>query len=301
MKYLSGVLFYFFISIQFTYTQSGSQLIFQDDSVAGNGKLILSGLEKEDFEALKELKPKVLQFQEFFPIYIGNSLPDKEESLLPVSGTYILENNTIRFMPRFPFLVNKKYYTCFYPNRFRTLIQHQEFETEEKLVDLVFLPQSNLDNLFPEVTNVYPSIAEIPQNQLRFYIHFSKKMLTGHSLQHINLYNQNGELEENAFLNLDPELWDPSGKRLTIWFDPGRIKRDLSPNLEYGVPLEIGRQYTLEVSSNFKDTQGNLLSNSFKKTFVVKTPDRSSPKSENWEISHPQPHSKSSLSIIFNE
>ncbi|WP_020533308.1 Ig-like domain-containing protein [Flexithrix dorotheae] len=301
MKNLSGFILICFTSFQFTFAQVAPEFNFSFDSISGTHKLILSGLEKEDLQKLKMTDPEFSRFQEFFPVYFGKNAPEKTENLPPVAGKYVLENDAICFTPRYPYLLRKSYYACFYAGKFKNIINSPVNDFNENLISFVFMVENTLDNQPPEVTQVYPSLDVIPQNQLRIYIHFSKKMLTGHSLEHIKLYNQKGEPEENAFLHLDPELWDPSGKRLTIWFDPGRIKRDLSPNLQYGVPLRVGEKYTLQISTAFKDIQGNRLHQSFEKTFVVGKADRSSPKPENWEITYPEPNSTQPLSIFFNE
>ena len=35
---------------------------------------------------------------------------------------------------------------------------------------------------------------------------------------------------KSIFLELENELWNPEHTQLTLWLDPGRIKRDLIPN-----------------------------------------------------------------------
>ena len=49
-----------------------------------------------------------------------------------------------------------------------------------------------------------------------------------------------GQPLQGVFLTMDPELWDPERRRLTLLLDPGRIKRGLVPNLEAGYPLNEG-------------------------------------------------------------
>ena len=56
------------------------------------------------------------------------------------------------------------------------------------------------------------------------------------------------------------ELWDPSQTRLTVLFDPARIKRGLVPNAQLGLPLRAGRRYRLEIDSAWPDAQGVALS-----------------------------------------
>ena len=84
------------------------------------------------------------------------------------------------------------------------------------------------------VTQVYPTSDKLPENQLKFYLHFSAPMSRGDSYKHIQLLDEKGKAVELPFLELDEELWDPAGKRFTLFFDPGRIKRGLKPREEVG-------------------------------------------------------------------
>ena len=61
------------------------------------------------------------------------------------------------------------------------------------------------------------------------------------------------------FLELEQELWDSSGKRFTLFFDPGRIKRGLKPREEVGPALEEGKSYTFVVDRAWHDAQGDSL------------------------------------------
>ena len=45
----------------------------------------------------------------------------------------------------------------------------------------------------------------------------------------MHFLDENGKVHNNLFLPGD-ELWDPSYQRLTMTFDPGRIKRGLTSN-----------------------------------------------------------------------
>ena len=46
------------------------------------------------------------------------------------------------------------------------------------------------------------------------------------------------------------ELWEPGYKRLTMTFDPGRIKRGLTSNEKIGPPLTEGKRYTLVIDAD---------------------------------------------------
>ena len=66
-------------------------------------------------------------------------------------------------------------------------------------------------------------------------------MQRGHVYDHIHLLGEAGKPVELPFLELDEELWDPEMTRLTIFIDPGRIKRGVRPLEEIGPALEAGK------------------------------------------------------------
>jgi hypothetical protein len=94
---------------------------------------------------------------------------------------------------------------------------------------------------------VYPTSSKLPENHLRFYVHFSAPMSRGEAYEHLRLLRKNGEPVYLPFLEIGEELWDKSGMRLTLLFDPGRVKRGLKPREENGPVLEEGEEYTLVI------------------------------------------------------
>src|SRR5207244_1417841 len=113
----------------------------------------------------------------------------------------------------------------------------------------------------------------LPENQLKFYLHFSAPMSRGESYRHIQLLDAAGKPVESPFLELDHELWDPEGKRFTLFIDPGRIKRGLKPREDLGPVLEEGKRYTLVINRAWTDAEDNLLKETYRKTFTVGKPD----------------------------
>src|SRR4051794_22725144 len=77
------------------------------------------------------------------------------------------------------------------------------------------------------ITRVSPSGDVLPENLLKFYIEFSAPMGRGESYEHIHLLDDRGKPLDLPFLELGEELWDPTGTRFTLFFDPGRIKKGL--------------------------------------------------------------------------
>jgi hypothetical protein len=149
---------------------------------------------------------------------------------------------------------------------------------------------------------IYPSANTLPENLLRLYVHFSAPMSRGDSYSHISLIDDaTGQTVELPFLELEQELWGPSGKRLTVLFDPGRIKRGLVPNQEEGLPLIPGQTYRLAFSSAWLDAQGEPLAETFEKLFTVTPADYSSPVPPQWKLTVPTPETKEPLIVDLGE
>src|SRR4029077_16843257 len=108
---------------------------------------------------------------------------------------------------------------------------------EAKVVTLEITVPESAAGKPTEVTHVYPTATALPENQLKFYIHFSAPMGRGEAYEHVHLLDAKGRRDDLPFLELAEELWDASGKRLTLLIDPGRIKRGLKPREDLGPVL----------------------------------------------------------------
>ena len=97
---------------------------------------------------------------------------------------------------------------------------------------------------------VFPSAPELPSNTLKFYIHFSAPMSRGEASRHIHWLDKSGKPTGLPFLIAD-ELWDSEQQRLTLFFDPGRIKRGIDANEKFGPPIREGEEYTLVIDREF--------------------------------------------------
>jgi len=96
-------------------------------------------------------------------------------------------------------------------------------------------------------------------------------------------------------------LWNFDRTRLTVWFDPGRVKRDLLRNQKLGAPLEEGKNYTLHISKDWKDANGYSLEENFTKNIYAVAADRSAPSTKNWSATIPKSGSKTPLIIHLGE
>ena len=137
-------------------------------------------------------------------------------------------------------------------------------------------------------TAVYPSARVLPENLLRFYIHFSAPMSRGEAYRHIHLLDAAGKQVPDPFLELDEELWSGDGCRFTLLFDPGRIKRGLKPREEVGPVLEQGRTYTLAIDRAWADAKGQSLGGEYRRGFASVLPTRRRLRRATGQFGHPR-------------
>ena len=212
------------------------------------------------------------------------------ETLPPMLGRQIAAGNALHYLPRFPFLQNTWYYVIIHPA-----------DPGSTLFQPFFIKTPDLKQRIPcQLVEISPTVDTLPSNTLKLYFHFSTPMQYGQVNEHIVLLDETGTAVVVPFLDMGIELWDPSRKRLTLWFDPGRIKRHLLPNRKMGNPLAAHQQYTLLVRKGWKDVYGQPLPKSTTKTCWVTAPDRTSPNPDLWEIKSPQT-SNEPLVLSFNE
>lgn len=151
----------------------------------------------------------------------------------------------------------------------------------------------------PHIVAIYPQGDALPENMLKLYLQFSHPMLTGKTLEYITILDGKDTLH-NIFLDLQPELWDTTGTILTLWLDPGRIKRGLVLNREMGNPLKKADKYQLIISSKWKDTRGLNLQ-AYTKQFVAGARDSDQPNINKWYIKPPLPGTQTPLVINLKE
>lgn len=167
-----------------------------------------------------------------------------------------------------------------------------------KLIGEIKVPESNSQDS-PRIIAIYPQVDTLPENNLKLYLEFSHPMLTGNAIDHITLLDGKDTLRD-VFLDLQPELWDTTGKVLTLWLDPGRIKRGLVLNRERGNPLKRGDKYRLVVSSKWKDSRGLNLKE-YSKKFVAGAWDDQQPDINKWQLNPPVSGTFKPLIVKLNE
>ncbi len=179
----------------------------------------------------------------------------------------------------------------------------QTYELYSKDIKLhTFVIDSLKTQSSPKLLQIYPSNNTLPENLLKIYLQFSEPMQeTGNALDFIKVYNETAQKEESIFLELQSELWNKEHTQLTLWLDPGRIKTDLIPNKEKGLPIRKGNTYTIEFSKEWKSAEGVGLAQDYTKSFFVTKADRAMPNMESWKLQVPKAKGKKGLLLFLYE
>jgi hypothetical protein len=119
----------------------------------------------------------------------------------------------------------------------------------------------------------------------------------------VKLVTAQGTIVEYPFLELSEELWSPDGMRVTLYFDPGRIKRGLKPRELFGPALLEKQAYTLQIDSRWPDAAGHPLEapQPLAKSFRVVEPDDRQPDIQRWKVIAPAAGTRDPLTIVFDE
>ncbi|MGE5194646.1 MAG: hypothetical protein ACM3U2_19310 [Deltaproteobacteria bacterium] len=224
---------------------------------------------------------------------------DAADAGLPaMAGNYAVTGSSLRFTPRYALRPGLRY---------RALLRSEGASQKDsptkgpaaKPISLeVTVPEAAAEKP-TEITYVYPSAATLPENQLKFYIHFSAPMGRGEAYEHVRLLDAKGKPADLPFLELTEELWDAAGRRMTLFIDPGRIKRGVKPREDLGPVLEAGNEYTLVMDRKWRDAAGRPLKADFQKRFRVTAPEEEAIDQSAWKVTPPRAGSKKPLVVRF--
>jgi hypothetical protein len=251
------------------------------------------GLDAAALAKLAKAGWKPDQWTALFGVYVrrGNADDATRPAML---GSYQVKKDVLTFAPRFPLVRGVRYRAVFDPARRPGLAPGARAKVMSEFV--LPKPAAVASTV---VKQVYPSAKEVPENQLKFYLHFSAPMSQGDVYRHIKLFNALGKAVELPFLELEKELWDADGKRFTLIIDPGRIKRGLKPREDLGPVLEKGKTYTLVIDRHWEDAEGNLLKKTFRKKFKALAPVEKRVDPKQWKLRPPAADSIGALAVVF--
>ncbi len=250
---------------------------FEPSSAAAPGGRDVVRVEGLDESTLRALSPLASdeEWARVFPVQVGEA-PSPGDEWPTLLGTYAPVDGGVQFEPRFPFERGQTYHASW-----RSPVDG----TEVAAASLELTP--DVGEPTTRVTAVFPSDSSLPENLLRFYVHFSAPMSREDALEHVRLVGPDGPVEM-PFAAPQLELWNGSRDRLTLILDPGRIKRGVGPNVEHGPVLAVGEAYALEIARTIPDGRGRGLTESFSKRFHVAPADRHPPEPASWELFPPR-------------
>lgn len=266
--------------------------------VAGkNSRVEVSGWSDADLTRLKQADLATDRYRKLLQVFVADDAPKITDDTVPMFGRLKFADGVLTFEPRYPFLPGVAY----------RAIARRELLTNESASETA--PGKAYAFKIPElarepstvISQVYPTADVLPENQLKLYLHFSAPMSRGRVYRHIHLLRADGSEVDLPFLELDEELWDSSGRRLTVLFDPGRIKRGLKPREDVGPVLEEGKTYTLVIDAAWEDANGQPLLRPFRKTFKSAPPDDVQPDQKRWKVTPPRAGTRQPLAVRFNE
>ena len=203
-------------------------------------------------------------------------------------GKWSVEGKALRFTPRFPFGAGMSCEATWQPAGGKAV------KSQHTVPKAAASPPT-------QVAHIFPGGDTVPENLLKFYLHFSAPMNGGGIYKFIHLRDDTGKEVELPFLELDEELWDREHQRLTLFIDPGRIKREVKPLEDIGPALVAGKQFSLVLDAAWQDAKGRPLLRSAEKKFTVTPPDRTPPDPKSWQLTSPAPGTKDPLRVTFSE
>ena len=144
---------------------------------------------------------------------------------------------------------------------------------------------------------IYPTAEVLPANLLRMYVYFPRPMGIEEGLGNVHLLNDKGVAIEGAFLSNRIDLWSADRQRLTVLFDPGRVKTGLAAHDQLGRALTVDQSYTLLVSGDAMDAEGCAIGADARHRFSVEAPDTKAPAPSQWTVTPPAASTRQALEI----
>lgn len=201
-------------------------------------------------------------------VVIAEGKPEDIASRAAVAGEWTLSGGSAVFTPTFPL---------------RPGTTHRVFLSEGKSVDV------RMAEVTPAraatLIGVHPSGDTVPENILRFYVHFDAPMPRGDVYKYVRILRADGKAVEQPFLELDDELWNEDQTRLTLFIDPGRIKREVKPLIDLGPVFAAGDKYSLVVSGQWPTLTGKPLGRETTRTLSATSRIESGIDPKKWKLS----------------
>ncbi|MGH9755276.1 MAG: hypothetical protein ACREA2_21065 [Blastocatellia bacterium] len=143
------------------------------------------GLSAAAIKRLRQSKPSLAQWRRLLSVYAGQEEPAGASNLPSMAGVYRVESDALRFDPQFPLEPGLAYRAVFRPD---------QLPDGSRSAPITSVFQSPRRSATPAtlVSHVYPSADTLPENLLKFYVHFTAPMSRGDIYDHIRLRDEGG-------------------------------------------------------------------------------------------------------------
>ncbi len=242
----------------------------------------VEGIDSHYLMAIAGAKLTASDWPKVARLVVDSGTPEEVAKKPPVAGEWSVKGKTLTFEPQFTLVPGGRY--CVLLNL--GAIPGANLKGDRHLLGLIVPMRDPGPRV--RITHVYPSANRLPENTLRFYVHFSGPVTRGDVYSHFKLVRDDGKAVVRPFVELDEELWSSDGLRLTLLFDPGRVKQGLVPREELGPILEEGHRYTFTIDGNWPDGEGRPLISGFKKSFATMPPDDDPVWPDQWKLVVPR-------------
>lgn len=204
-----------------------------------------------------------------------------------VTGFYSLEQNILRFQPRFNLEPEMTYEAVAYGHE---KAYRKEFS----------IPKADPSVPKAEVVRVFPLNDTIPSNILHFHILFSQSMSAEpNCYEHVWIMDKQGRKKEMVWKQR--EFWFDDRKLLVLMIHPGRVKRGITYLDTLGEVFKEGEEYTLIVTRNIKDRYQRPIRKEYKRTFIAGPDDHTSPEIRYNSFNIPKAGTIQPLKLSFSE
>ncbi len=205
-----------------------------------------------------------------------------------IMGNYFLKDDSLQFIPYFELGYGLDFEVQLYING-DTI--KKRFSTPK--APIITAPLT-------EAIQIFPLTDKIPSNILCFHALFSSPMNEdGVAFTKVQLIDEAGSIKPKVWK--EKSYWTDSAKCLVLMIHPGRIKRGINYLSQLGPVFEVGKKYTIVLTTKLKDKYNRPLHKEYKKTFTAIAPDRQMPKLMEKEFKKPASGTRNPLQIKFSE